>query len=219
MDVAGAELFRYSEELVACEEPWRSESSSPPYVDYYVARLWEDVLDMLPAILESVPEVLGRRIADGGRWGAWLERAGGWMERSEDEACWDTYEQAVGWWGARAVDTGYLRHGLDIRIWMGGANVHIRWDNREAVLGGKPVWAAVEGEGTMPAGAFLQEVRSFDARFMGTMAEQVSAVRNCWSRPEVAVDVGALEREQFDRSRWLALSTPAAARPPLPHGS
>ncbi len=214
LDVAGAQLFRYSDELVVSEEPWCSEPSSPPYVDYYVARLWEDVLDMLPAILEPVPEVLGRRIADGGRWSGWLERAGRWMERSEDEACRDTYEQAVGWWDARAMDTGYLRHGPDIWICTVGANVYIRWDNREAILGGKPVWAAVEGEETMSVDDFLQEVRSFDAQFMRTMAERVSTVPNYWGRPDMVFDVGALEREQLDRSRWLTVSLDRAGQPP-----
>jgi hypothetical protein len=62
--------------------------------------------------------------------------------------------------------------------------------------------------------ASRSEVRSFDAPFMGTMAECVSAVRSYWERPDVELDVGVLEREQLDCSRWLALSLDRAAQSP-----
>lgn len=50
------EIFRYSPELLA---DWYGEYAEEPallpYADYYVVRLWKDLLEMLPRILKPHP--------------------------------------------------------------------------------------------------------------------------------------------------------------------
>lgn len=82
--------------------------------------------------------------------------------------------------------------------------VHIRWDCRKMLENGLPAWAATVGEEIVTVSAFVEAVTSFDNRLIQEMGERVVAARSHWPRPEVAIDLDALEREQNDRSGWLA---------------
>lgn len=85
LSVGEAELFRYGQSFMQREEPWLSDPNTPPYVDYYVVRLWEDLLYQLPTILVLIPVALADRIADAAAWRAWLQRAEQWRDEHESE--------------------------------------------------------------------------------------------------------------------------------------
>lgn len=59
IEVGQAELYRYSQEAVNAmvreqpDAPWASELLQMPYDDYQVSRLWEDLLELLPDVLET----------------------------------------------------------------------------------------------------------------------------------------------------------------------
>lgn len=74
-----------------------------PYVDYYVVRLWEDLLGLLPAVLEEVPaDLVGFLRSD----------HLGWNEVESDDA-----EAAIYWWSDRYLDLGYLREPPTLCCW------------------------------------------------------------------------------------------------------
>src|SRR5579859_7957306 len=65
MDCGGQELFRHSDAII---EAWKRSGhplSDPPYMDYQIVRLWEDLLEILPAILSPVPQQILERIKPG----------------------------------------------------------------------------------------------------------------------------------------------------------
>lgn len=121
----------------------------------------------------------------------------------DDEASWDLVYEAFLWWSERKWDAGYLRHPPAVWLWTQGDTFHLRWDNRNVLLEGLPVWDATFGEITMPVTAFIEEVRSFDARLMAAMAERVVAVCAGGLRPDIQIDLDGLVKEQQDRSTWL----------------
>ena len=88
-------------------------------------------------------------------------------------------------------------------LWSQDDTFHLQWDNRNVVDEGIAVWEANLGEMTMPVTEFLEEVRSFHERLMAAMAERVDAVRSGALRPEIAIDIKWLVKEQEDRSTWL----------------
>ncbi len=214
LDVAGAELFRYRQAVVKQEEERPPVEPDLPYADYYVARLWEDVLDILPAVLDPVPEALALRLDPIERWRDWQERAECWLESHENDASWDVYLQACGWWAARRVNVGYLQYAPRTWFWRVGETLHICWDNRNRVRDGQPVWTALLGEETMPIDTFLEEIHDFDTRFISAMAERITVAREHWPRPDILLDVDQLEREQRDRAGWLSRSLGRSAPPP-----
>lgn len=54
LDLDGTALFRCDDAYLA-QHPMVPGTLDCPYADDYVARLWEDLLDLLPAILSPVP--------------------------------------------------------------------------------------------------------------------------------------------------------------------
>lgn len=209
LEVGGTELLRYSQPLL---DHWAREypkARLSPYVNYYVVRLWEDILGMLPAVLEPIPEDLMAYIRPGGVWGSWAaweqwsNRAHVWMDAVEDDS-WEFFGNATAWWGERRLDTGYLSAGSAIWFWSQADCVHIRWDNTDLCVEGLPVWANMSGESELSATEFVAEVRSFDARLIQAMAERVDEVRQDWPHPEVRLDWNDLRKEHRRRSTFCA---------------
>ena len=81
MEVGGHELFRYTR---AIQEHWARLFPRPPpgspYDHYMIARYWEDLLEMLPAILDPVPADLAEKIAQPQAWQEWH---GAWRRQEE----------------------------------------------------------------------------------------------------------------------------------------
>jgi hypothetical protein len=100
VDVAGQELFRYSQAVLNHWQQCYPAERDLPYTNYNIARYWEDLLEMLPAVLDPVPDDLAQRVVDQDAWSAWQERATTWMESQDSDAAWDTYYMAHGWWDA-----------------------------------------------------------------------------------------------------------------------
>ncbi len=108
------EFFRYSTDLLAhWEKNYPEDPTLLPYADYYVVRLWEDILE----------------IEDKG-------------EEEEDEEMWETYLQATMWWHERLLDTGYLTASPHLWFWNDGHSIHGFWDNSQLCIENIPAWDA-----------------------------------------------------------------------------
>jgi hypothetical protein len=198
------ELFRYSQTLVDItnEKYTDRRRMLSPYVDYYVVRLWEDLLDMLPWVLEPIPANLASAISRDGAWGDWQRQVEAALSPSPNDEAFDLSYDASRWSGQRRLDSGYLLSGPDILFWNDGADIHIQWDNRYRVLEGVLAWDAILGQTTMPVAKFLDEVRAFHDRFIGQMADRIAIAQGEWSRPDVMLDPD-VGRQQVARSHYL----------------
>ncbi|BDI34445.1 hypothetical protein CCAX7_64960 [Capsulimonas corticalis] len=201
IDIGGQQPFRYSQEILNhwAQEP-QATISPLPFDDYQVTRYWEDLLELVPSILDPLPSDLATRVSDADAWGQWRERAAEWRETSEDETSWETYETALQWWFSRTWSNGHLRIPPKIWLWSTDDQVHIRWDCRDILQDGVLVWDAKHGEVAMPKRDFIHEVQSFGARLIDTMATRVDEIKKHWARPEIAIDIHSLEQEQDYRA-------------------
>lgn len=204
MQAGNDELFRYSQESIdqICRE-YPSYKATLPYEDYQIARYWEDLIEMLPAILSPVPDDLAEEIADAPRWRQWEGAAFDWWEKHDDDASRDIHEIAMTWWNRRTWQAWHLSNPPNMWLWTVGDNVHIRWDNRSVIRDGVSVWEAQAGEFVLPVTEFRAEVLSFDARFIAGMAERLRQVRGGTLDPKIAIDIEALERGQKECSAWM----------------
>ena len=207
------ELLRYSEELLA---HWRKRypegTIASPYVDYYVVRLWEDILEMLPDILEPLPPELAHMLETEEKAYQWQQRVRQWEKGIELEGeTWEAYSQAVTWWDQRKLNTGYLTASPHIWFWNDGQYIHGFWDNSQVYSEDLPVWQAQRGQIQPTRAQWLDEVDSLHTRLFVVMEERIQEAKRSWSRPEVVLDIVALEKEQRDRFQWLARSKDRAA--------
>lgn len=206
IEIGGQELFRYTGEVLDHWQRLSPEVGPPslPYEDYQVARYWEDLLDMLPAILDSLPADFAARMDDPQGWKDWQDAANRWQARSdENEAAWDSCYAAVAWQGHRTWDAGHLAYPPRIWLWRVEDTIHIRWDNRDVISDGLLVWEARHGECILPVSVFLSAVESFNDRFLFEMEERVNAIERTWPRTDVEIDVASLVRDQVYRMGLL----------------
>lgn len=216
LQVGSDYLLNYSPQFV---ERW-SQAFPDAYqgssVDYYVVRLWEDLLDLLPAILEPLPADLAAYFdARPKDWFAWRRQALAWAEQQPDTAAaFDLFGQATGWQCDRKLDTGYLQNPSKIWLWSTPQFVTISWDNSDITWEGIPVWTAQQGHFSMARSEFLEAVRAFDNKLIYEMAKRVEIICHQWLRPEIYVNTDHLSKEQHDRATWLDQALQKTSPPP-----
>jgi hypothetical protein len=198
-------LLNYSEQFVEHQAEQSSNIYAGSFVDYYVVRLWEDILDMLPHILEPFPPKISKFFENhGNAWFEWESNALDWVDNQPDEdMAIEIFELAVSWQHARRLDTAYLQNAPRIWIWSTERDVIISWDNKKIEWEGIQVWSARQGHYSIKRNEFLYGVRAFHDKLMSEMAERVKNVGDRWCRSEIYVDIQQLKYEQQDRKMWL----------------
>jgi hypothetical protein len=208
LDVGEEELFRYTPQLIQ----HLKRSDNFPYVDDQIVRLWENVIGLLPTILEPLPLSLLHKINVYESWFHWIEKAQQWIDATEDQQLIDVYTDALDWWGARQLWTGHLINGPRIALWSDGPLIHLEWDHRGFDWDGMQTWTAQTGKFSLSLNDFLEEVRSFNMRLIQSMGERVQEIKREWPRPNVFINIDQLEKEQIDRANQLQKSLSAASR-------
>jgi hypothetical protein len=162
-----------------------------PYVDYYVARYWEDLIQLAPVVMQPVPGDLAEFIAS---------HPDGWAPADSEES----WEAAV-WHGEHVLDLSYLRQPPHIRAWRtftGDVDeVTLTWRH----LSGAIQFAAdSDGCVRMSTESFVTAVRQLDHEFMIAMRERISELEQSRPPSGVSVDMDELRYEQLTRATWLA---------------
>lgn len=191
-------LFEYSDDAQA--------AGASRYCEYQVVRLYEDLMEMLPFILEPVPKSLVQYIF-GESAKAWQKTCDDWCDKNyeviERPPFSEIYDTAIVWTGKRRLHSAHLSPSANIAIWSDDENVHIEWNNRDRLFDGKPAWSAAFGTHQMPRREFEQEIKSFHLRFMGQMAARVALVQQGVLAPEIGIDLPGLVKEHEQRTRTL----------------
>jgi hypothetical protein len=176
------------------------------YCDYQVVRLYEDLVEMLPVILEPIPESVVPYI-HGESAEVWRNAYHAWRDRNDNvldtDHYWEIADAAVAWSEKRHLDSSYLSPSASIAIWSDQKCVHIAWDNRDRYSDGKPAWTAMLGSYQMPIDEFIEEIKSFHVRLMDQMAARVDQVLAGHFPPAIEIDLPGLVTEHEQRTRSL----------------
>ena len=112
----------------------------PRFVNYQLARLHEDLIAMLPDVIDEVPSEVVRHFLNGSLGATVRHLRQVWIARDGVQ---DSHlDTAVEVLGARALDTGYLNPSAGIWVWSMDAKTVIEWDNRRSAPSGE---ASVDG--------------------------------------------------------------------------
>jgi hypothetical protein len=191
IELGDQELLRYSPETLG---RFPSDDLGPrhPYADYYVVRLWEDLIDLTPMVMQPVPNDLEPFInAD------LPDRP----DLDDDEEAWS----AMIWHGEHQLDLGYLQNRPRVRAWRNLTDddtVTVTWQHPhddEIVF-----TAAPAGEVTVPAEAYLTAVRQLDTELMAAMHDRITELERTGPPHGVQIDMDQLRAEHHDRTTWLS---------------
>jgi hypothetical protein len=187
------ELLRYADHTL---RRWAIEEGDGgklnPYVDYYVVRLWEDVLEMVSVLTEPVPpDLVGFVAAELPDWPSWDNTPQG--------------ETAGMWHADHSMYMGPLTNAPHIRLWRtitdGIDAVTVDWKHPpESAIG---FAAPAAGRVTVPTSSFDAAVSELDHALLAAMEDRVTALESAGPPAGVDLDLRQLRREQRDRATWL----------------
>lgn len=197
---AGADtLFEYSDRV--------RHSDANRYCDYYVARIFEDVMNMLPAILEAVPQDL-RTYVSGESGREWIKTYEFWSAKNLDkdagDEIWDMVDRADSLLRDRLLDIDYLSPSASIVMWSDETDVHLEWDNRDKFIDGVLAWSAVSGSFHLPREKFVMEVEAFHARLFEQMTSRIGQIAAGALHPDIQIDLPGLIAENERRQGAFA---------------
>jgi hypothetical protein len=153
-----------------------------PYVDYYVVRLWEDLLQLLPAALEEVPaDLVGFLESDDRDW-----------NEAESEAV----DAAMDCWSSRDVYFGYLREPPSLRCWRTADQITINWNAPANFAEPRALRT------TIAVTDFVAAIEQLNAALMTAMEARVTEVEE-FPLPGIALDLTHLRSEHGERATWL----------------
>ncbi|MFE9580258.1 DUF5984 family protein [Nocardia sp. NPDC006044] len=203
IDLGDHELLRFSERTTDLLRTQAGRQALPHdcYVEYYVARLWEDVLTLLPGVLEPVPgDLIDFVGSESTNWS--------WADTPEVDA-------ASTWYGDHTLDTGYLWFGPHIRCWRtidaDSDSVTVAWRYPADPESEIEFTGPSTGRVSVPTDEFRTAVIEFDQSLMSAMSDRIREFESSGPPTGIEIDLDLLLHEQKDRAHWL---TQAQARQP-----
>lgn len=206
MNIDGQKLFENSEEALCY---WEKEGYTYPKhdyqkcMDYQVVRLWEDMIEILPTIIQPVPkefhQLLSQSLAKiGADSDLFYDYVDSINETPEYKAN-DKYFDKPFYLDGHRLCTMHIGLSPIIYLWRyrdsNEDNMHIAWDFTQTITtdSGKeiPVWSATIGHLEMPYESFMQEFNDFHNHLMEAMTLKIVEIE---SNPELQ----ALLHEDYD---------------------
>ncbi len=210
LDVKGKQLFRYSPEILTLWHKQYEAIDDTEFADYCVVRLWEDILDILPHILEPLPPALFEIIKSPQLQKNFENSIQSLASEDEWDEMFDLRCQATQWIWSRKLDTAYLIKGPRIWLFRYEGEIMIRWDNEGEYIDGMQPWSEIQGEEKYSVTDFLFELTLFNDRLMEQMKSRIDYIIRENPIPDVEIDLDSLANDHRDRSIWLrqALNAP-----------
>src|SRR4051794_30795315 len=106
----------------------------------------DEPLELFPEVLEPIPPDLWARVSTPDQVAAWMQGADRWFDACEHDSAWDAYYLAVNWYEQRKLSTLPIVPSPSIWFLRVGDTIRVRWDNRDAIDDGIPIWSATVGE-------------------------------------------------------------------------
>jgi hypothetical protein len=215
IQVGGHELLRYSR----LDHP-------DCYVDYYLARLWEDVIVLTPDVLEPVPADLQPFIASHRTQWAHDPWASGVAGDDEVDPMAPDHPMvtAATWHGGHELDFGYLRNPPRLRLWrtVRGDRDEVTVDWRHDDDGEIGFTAGPAVKVAIPTADYRHAVHTLDQELMTAMRQRIEELDRRGGLPGVEVDLAELRRDHDNRARWRARNldrTPTTDWHTIRHGA
>lgn len=183
-------------------------------LDYQVAKLLQDVLEVLPHTLEPVPPRIACRLdPDMGGWFAWSRRAAPWYRTLPDDGTLEAMEEAFYWVQQRTLDAMYLVGAPRLTFVCVGDATIATCEPAERLASADWQWLCEPARVELPRTEFVAEVRRFGHAFIAAMAERIDACERGALRGRAVIDVPALRDQHAAAEAEFAA---VLAAPPTP---
>jgi hypothetical protein len=167
-------------------------------VDYQVARLYEDLLYILPNVMQELPDEIFQLVSTFD-----LHKNLQHVYFEGDDPWCDSYEIAAGWYENRCLTSIHLKQGPTAVFIRYHDEVIIRWDNRIEVEKSELMWSPTFGEFRIPFEQFMDEISDFHSQLMMEMEHRIQIIQHDNPIPHIKIDLNALLIEHENRKYSL----------------
>lgn len=191
LETVGGRLLEYARPFEAGGRRW---------VEYQVARLFEDLLEIWPWVSDPVPKDIASQFFE------WYSGAGASRIASTvDPDAQVLQSQACAWWHDRQLHFNHLTLAPELHIWRTGSDVNLLWHAMGMDAAG-PRWAVQHARVIASFAEAQGAVEGFSRVLLSAMAERVAAIeRNGWERSDCSLDIVKLVAEQRERETRAAV--------------
>lgn len=196
---AGTERILWYSETACRAQGWEFPPTPHGFewaASYHLCRLFEDVAQVVPAVLEPVPDDVAQILDNAEDHRKYDDFVNNWDWQ-------DDTEDGLLWVSQRTIDTAYLRAGPWVTFWRTGDTIRVRCDNRLNLLDGVQIWSAELVEHELPVDDFLASLHEFGDSLLQAMDKRVQEAEGGWSLPNVRLDATELRRDHTARiAQW-----------------
>lgn len=222
MTIQNSKLFENTHEQLL---DWEKEGYPYPMTDaakcmgYQVVRFWEDLIEILPTIVEPVPSVFHElflkpldEISEYSDlffdYSVELEKA---HKNSIKHTKWGLpFDYPDFFFDNHRLSTMHIGNSPHIHFWRykndSEDDMYIVWDFTQTDENNVATWSAGKGMFKLPFEKFMQEVEQFHQRFMDAMAQRIDAINNGAAIQNLYpkdYDFSSLEKEHAQRVGWI----------------
>jgi hypothetical protein len=191
LNVRGRKLFRLSDEIISCwkqkhQEYWASKYS--PCATDHIEYFYREILDILPNILQSIPDSIFQYVDTAERQLAFSTRLR--KVYKENDLVDEEYFDAVEWLLRRKIDTSVFPC-PDVHFFRFQNKIIIRWFSQHAQEDGIPIFFEANGEDEYTVSEFTTELELFHQQYIEQMKQRIDFVAEYKPVPNVLLDVTA----------------------------
>lgn len=218
INIGNQKLFELSDETI---NYWQIniDSDEQKCMDYPVVRLWEDMLEILPTILNPVPKSIHQLFLQfqencDKNSNKWYD----YVENEESSGRYKENELLFGvplFFDAHIISTMHIASSPLLYFWRyqesGGDKMWIGWDFTQTITDDDtnqemPIWSANKGVAKMDFNDFMNEVKQFNDKFLNQMQEKIDEILSSNELKSLYpddFDFSVLQNEQNSREKEL----------------
>lgn len=188
MNVGNQRLFELSDEAIKYWEI-NIDSDEKKCMDYQVVRLWEDMLEILPTILNPVPKSIHQLFLQfQENYYQNIDKWYGYVENEENSGRYEKNELLFSvplFFDAHIISTTHIASSPLLYFWRyqdsGNDKIWIGWDFTQTISDDDknqeiPIWSANKGLIEMDFNDFMNEFKQFNDKFLNKMQERIDDI-------------------------------------------
>lgn len=218
MNVGSQRLFEFSDVVIRYWD-MEIESDEQKCMDYQVVRFWEDMLEILPTIIQPVPKAVHKLFLQSHEnyqenLNKWLD----YVEVEENSGRYKEYELLCSvpfFMNGYSLSTAHLSSSPFVCFWRyqenGKDKIWIGWDFTQTITDKNnhqeiPIWSATKGFFEIDYQDFMNEFQKFNDEFLNKMQERIDDILSSETLKSFYADnfdFSILQNEQNERKKSL----------------
>lgn len=193
----GQKVFKSTEKYI------QEIGSNCIYVDYFVSRFHQDLLDHMIEVLIPVSRARHHILKDQESLHKLTEDIYEKIDSTNDDIVINKYCAELENLHRGVLDCGYLQYAPQIRMWLYEKTVYISCVADQISKNGNRVWEESHIHYEISIDQYKEEIRDFHDRFIKAMSHRIDQISQTTFSPNIKLDLVGLKENHLENSLLL----------------